>query len=67
MFLFFGNNILRKYKLKNVYSTEIKAFFRRISFIKLRTNLSSYFEYGYSLGDESYTKKCGMCVSYFVS
>ena len=49
-------NLWRKYKLKSFYSTEMEAFFRRISFIKHRSNLSSYFEYGNSLGDESYTE-----------
>lgn len=35
----------------------MEAFFRRISFIKHRSNLSSYFEYGNSPGDESYTEQ----------
>ena len=50
-------SLWRKYKLKSFYSVEMEAFFRRISFIKHRSNLSSYFEYGNSLGDESYTEK----------
>lgn len=56
MFLRIGNNeSFEKLQIKKHLQTELETFFRRISFKKHRSNLSSYFEYGNALGDESYT------------